>query len=400
VDETAVLIFDIGFVLLLAAVAGWVARRLGLPDVLGYLVVGIAVNPTTPGFVAEPAEIAVLADIGVILLLFQVGLEMDLHQIRRDAGALFWAVPIQVLATVAVSAAAIALIFGVAPVPAAILGLAVASSSSAVVAGIAGDGAMVDPSLRSALGWSGLQDVVTVVLAALLLSIDGLNDLPLPLALGGLAVYAVAVVIAARVLPRFLRAFADDDAAFLVVSLGVGVTLAGLGAIVFGVPVALAAFVAGLAISEGAETTELGRRLLPFRSVFAVFFFVSIGFLFDPSLIVDSAPVVVLLVVLVVAKSGLIIGLARVARLPGRPVIVGTALGQMGEFGFVLATALLGAKAIGDPAFAAVVTTVALTIAGSTIALRLLGGRPGPDAALDGWPGEAGGAGVGVAEES
>jgi hypothetical protein len=72
----------------------------------------------------------------------------------------------------------------------------------------------------------------------------------------------------------------------------------------------------------------------------------------------------------------------------------------MGEFGFVLATALVGAKAIGDPAFAAVVTTVALTIAGSTIVLRLLGGRPGPDAVLDGRPGEAGAAGVGVAEES
>ncbi|MEI8334402.1 MAG: cation:proton antiporter [Chloroflexota bacterium] len=187
-DETAVLIFDIGFVLLLAAVAGWVARRLGLPDVLGYLVVGIVVNPTTPGFVAEPTEMAVLADVGVILLLFQVGLEMDLRRIRRDAGALFWAVPVQILVTLAVSAAAIALVFGVAPVPAAILGLAVASSSSAVVAGIAGEGGQVEPSLRTALGWSGLQDVVTVILAALLFSVDGIDDLPLPLALAGLAV--------------------------------------------------------------------------------------------------------------------------------------------------------------------------------------------------------------------
>ena len=286
-----------------------------------------------------------------------------------------------------------------APVPAAILGLAVASSSSAVVAGIAGEGGQVEPSLRTALGWSGLQDVVTVILAALLFSVDGIDDLPLPLALAGLAVYVVAVVIVARVLPRFLRAFADDDAAFLVVSLGVGVSLAGLGAIVFAVPVALAAFVAGLAISEGAETTELGRRLLPFRSVFAVFFFVSIGFLFDPSLVVEAGPVVVLLVVLVVGKSGLVVGLARAARLPGRPVIIGTALGQMGEFGFVLATALVRAKEIGDPAFAAVVTTVALTIAGSTIAFRLLGGPAGPDVAAEGWPGEAGGAGVGLAEE-
>jgi monovalent cation:H+ antiporter-2, CPA2 family len=400
VDETAVLIFDIGFVLLLAAVAGWIARRIGLPDVLGYLVVGILVNPTTPGFVAEPREIAVLADIGVILLLFQVGLEMDLRRVRREAGALFWAVPVQVLVTLAVSAAAIALIFGVAPVPALILGLAVASSSSAVIAAMSGDGPGSDPSLRTALGWSGLQDVVAVVLAAFLFSVDGIDDLPLPAALAGLAVYALAVVIVARVLPRFLRAFADDDAAFLVVSLGVGVTLAGLGAILFAVPVALAAFVAGLAISETAETTELGRRLLPFRSVFAVFFFVSIGFLFDPSFIAPAAPIVVLLVLLVVGKSVLIAALARIAKLPGRPVAVGTALGQMGEFGFVLAAALAGAKEIGEPTFAAVVSTVAITIAASTILLRLFGDRASPDVVVEGWPGEAGGAGIGVAEEA
>jgi len=246
---------------------------------------------------------------------------MDLHRIRRDAEALFWAVPIQVLVMLAVSARAMPLAFDVAPVPAAILGLAVASSSSAVIAGLAGDGAMVDLSLRSALGWSGLQDVATVVLAALLCSVDGISDLPLRLALAGLAVCALAVLLVVRVLPRLLRAFADDDAAFL-------------------------------------------------------------------------------LVALVVARSGLIVGIARVARLPGRPVVIGTALGQMGEFGFGLATALMRGKEIGEPAFAAVVTTVALTIAGSTLALRLLGDGAGPDVAREGRPGEAGEAGAGVAEEA
>ncbi len=371
--ETSRLIFDIGFVLLLAALAGWVARRIGLPDVVGYLFVGVAVNPFTPGFVADSTEIEVIADVGVVLLLFEVGLELDLRRVRAHAGAVMWASPVQVLLTTAVSGALAWAVIGLSPVVSAIVGLAVATSSSAVIASLAGGEVGSDRALSTAIGWSGVQDIVTVVLAAVLFSIDGIADLPFPLAIAGLLVYAIAVVVFARVLPAFLRAFIDHDEAFLLISFGTAITLAGLGAMVFAVPVALAAFLAGLAIRESAETAELHRRLVPFRSVFAVFFFVSIGFFFDPGRIGAALPFLVLFVgSVVVVKCLFIYGVARATKLPGRALKVTVALGQMGEFAFVLAAALVANRQITDDVFAAIIASVAVTIAASTILYQVI----------------------------
>ena len=136
--ETSRLIFDIGFVLLLAALAGYLARRIGLPDVVGYLLVGIVVSPFTPGFVANATEVAVIADIGVVLLLFEVGLELDLGRVRRHAGAVMWASPVQVILTTVIAGALAGVVLGLTPVVAGIVGLAVATSSSAVIASLVG----------------------------------------------------------------------------------------------------------------------------------------------------------------------------------------------------------------------------------------------------------------------
>src|SRR5207244_10603367 len=86
VENTAPVIFELGLVLLLAALAGWMARRAGLPAVVGYLVVGLAVSPFTPGYVADRHQLAVLADLGVVLLLFEVGIEIDPLRLRRERG--------------------------------------------------------------------------------------------------------------------------------------------------------------------------------------------------------------------------------------------------------------------------------------------------------------------------
>jgi CPA2 family monovalent cation:H+ antiporter-2 len=371
VVDTADLIFGLGFVLLLAAFAGWIARRLGLPDVIGWLVTGIIVGPSTPGFVADRTEIAVLADIGVVLLLFEVGLELDLGRIRREARTVLWAAPLQVAVTLGVSTAFIGLVVGTGPVTSAILGLAVASSSSAVIASLTGGDLHADRALETAMSWSGVQDIVTVVAAAVLFSIDGVDDLPLPVALGGLLLYAVGVVIVARILPGILQRLLEAEDVFVLVSLAIAISLSGLGALVFHVPVALAAFVGGLAITEGRETLRLRRELIPFRVVFSVFFFVSIGFVFDPAQLGPALPLLGVLVALVVlAKATVVAGIARATRLSGHPVLVGTALGQMGEFGFVIASTLLVQGAIGPSTFAAVIACVAISVAASTILYR------------------------------
>src|SRR6267378_757696 len=131
----AVPVLEIGVVLLAAALAGAVSRRLGLPAVLGYLVVGLFVGPFTPGYVADRDQITFLADVGVVLLLFEVGIEVDLVRIRREARCLLAIAPLQVALTTAIGWVAFAAT-GSPPLGAALLGLSVAMSSSVVVVNI------------------------------------------------------------------------------------------------------------------------------------------------------------------------------------------------------------------------------------------------------------------------
>src|SRR5258707_10481340 len=100
-SETAPAVLEIGILLLLAVASGWLARRVGLPAVLGYLVVGLIVSPFTPGYVAERHQLEVLADIGVVLLLFEVGIEIDPIRLVRNRSGVLWAAPTQVLITLA-----------------------------------------------------------------------------------------------------------------------------------------------------------------------------------------------------------------------------------------------------------------------------------------------------------
>ena len=133
--ETAHLVLDIGLALLLAAAFGWVARKLGLPAVVGYLAAGLAVSPFTPGYEADRHQIELMAELGVVFLLFEVGIEVDLGRLRREHGGLLWASPLQIGLTTAIAGAVLYAI-GVAPFGAALVGLSVAMSSSVVVVNI------------------------------------------------------------------------------------------------------------------------------------------------------------------------------------------------------------------------------------------------------------------------
>jgi len=374
VDITAPLLLDIGLVLLLAAAAGWLARRLGLPAVVGYLAVGLAVSPFTPGYVADRGQLRLLADIGVVLLLFEVGIELDLLRIRREQRALLVVAPAQMLITTTVAGGALAMV-GIGPFGAALVGLAVAYSSTVVVVNITRSRwRTTDPPTEQAmLGWAVLQDVTGVVLALVILAAGGWSERPLGIALAGFAAYVTLAAAVAWLLPRVLRQLREEPDLFLVVSVASGLAVAAVGGVVFGVPVGLAAFIGGLAISEGPDTAEARRRIGPFRDVFAVAFFVSLGTLVDPAAVAGGAGYVALLLALLVgAKSALAWVLARLIRLPASPLHLAVGLGQVGEFSFVLVTAALAADAIPADLYAAVLTTLIVSVAGSTILARAL----------------------------
>lgn len=376
-EITAPAILEIGALLLAAAAAGWLARRIGLPAVVGYLAVGLAISPFTPGWVADPGQLHLFADIGVILLLFEVGIEIDLTTLRREQRGLDVAAPVQMVITTLLGVVA-GLATGIGPMPGAVLGLAVGYSSSVVVINITRSRRRTTdrPTERALVGWAILQDVTGVVLTGVLVALIGAGDRPWFATAAGLLAFVLLAFGAAWLLPRLLRIVHDQKDIFLVVTIGAGLAVAGLGGIVFQIPMALAAFIAGLAISESHEAAEARRRILPFRDLFAILFFVAVGSLINPALFPDALPWLgLVLLLLVVGKILVVYVLARILRLSARPGQLAIGLGQIGEFSFVLATLGLATGLFDSLLYTAILAAVALTIAASTIAVRLFG-RP------------------------
>jgi len=370
--EISLQVLEIGAVLTAAALAGWIARRLTLPAVVGYLVVGLAVSPFTPGYVADREQIALLAEIGVVLLLFEVGIELDIGRLRREQPGLILAAPVQLALSTAIAGAG----FHLAGLPLGVglvLGLAIALSSSVIVVNITRSARRrtdraTDTTL---LGWSLVQDVGGVLLAAVLLAFVGMGDRTPEASIVGLVAFAVLAAIAARILPRLLRALRPHPDLFLIVSITSGLVGAGVGATFFGIPLALAAFIAGLVITDSPEASEVRRRLLPFRDVFAVLFFVAIGTLLDPRALADGLGWLALVAALLIGAKVLPIWLLARAAGAGRPAQVAVGLAQVGEFSYVLAALLFAEGLIPPELNAALLAIVALSIGISAVAARL-----------------------------
>lgn len=380
VDHTAVTVLEVGAILLMAAGAGWLARRVSLPAIVGYLAVGIAVSRFTPGYVADQTQVSLFAEVGAILLLFEVGIEVDLKELRREHPAVLWAAPLQMAITFGASMIAFVAL-GLRPEAAALLGLAIAMSSSVVVVNITRSRRRTtnQGTEHLLIGWSVLQDVVGVAAAIVLLSAVGEGQ-PILVTLTGLGIFALVSLLSAYLLPRILAGLRSEPDLFLAVSVATGLAVAGAGAVLAGIPLALAAFVAGLTISEGPVAAEARKRLLPFRDLFAIFFFVAIGTLIDPSALARGLGWLALcLALLVLGKIAIIAILARTSGLPANALQLGVGLGQIGEFGFVLATVAVARGVLPPELYAALLAAVAVSIAGSSIVVRLIKpAAPGP----------------------
>ena len=372
-EHTAVTVLEVGAILLAAAAAGWVARRLTLPAIVGYLAVGLVISPFTPGYVADRAQVSLFAEVGAILLLFEVGIEVDLGELRREHPSMLWAVPLQMAITFGASMAVFASL-GLELSAAALIGLAVAMSSSVVVVNITRSRRRTtDPETDHLLiGWSVLQDVIGVGGAILLLAALGAGQ-PLYVTILGLVAFGALAAAAAWLLPRVLAGMRREPDLFLAVSVATGLAVAGAGALLSGMPLALAAFIAGVTISEGPVAKEARRRLLPFRDLFAIFFFVAIGTLIDPGALGRGLGwLAVSLALVVVAKSLVIFVLGRAAGLPAHHAQLAIGLGQIGEFGFVLATVAVARGVLPGDVYAALLAAVALSIGASSILVRLV----------------------------
>jgi CPA2 family monovalent cation:H+ antiporter-2 len=358
--ETAPLVLNVGVVLSAAATMGFAARKVGLPSVIGYLFTGLLVSPFTPGFVADNNQLALLADIGIVLLLFEVGIELDLKKISREQRSLLWGTPVFLL-------------LGLEIFPALLLSLAVAMSSSVVIVNITrSPRRRTDVYTEEALlGWSLIQDLVGVAAAAVVLTFFGASEKSLLFSIGGLFAFTALAFVASRILPRVLQAVRWEKDLFLIYSVSFGLVLAALGTVVFDIPMALAGFVAGLAINHSQDTDEVRKSILPFRDLFAVLFFVVVGTLIQPNQIIDAAPFAFLLLALMVAlKTFPTMILARIGKLKAKSTAMGIGVSQIGEFSFVLGSLAYAQDAISESQFTGLLLAVVASIAASTILVR------------------------------
>lgn len=370
--ETAPLVLNIGVILGAAATMGFAARKVGLPSVVGYLATGLLVSPFTPGFVADNNQLALLADIGIVLLLFEVGIELDLRKIGREQRALLWNVPTQMGFGVLVGTP-IFLWLGVPIFGALLLSLSVAMSSSVVIVNITrSPRRRTDTSTEEALlGWSLIQDLVGVAAAAVILTLYGSAEKSLLAAIGGLFAFGAIAIIASRILPRVLQAVRGDSDLFLIYSVSFGLILAALGTVVFDIPMALAGFVAGLAINKSRDTDDVRKAILPFRDLFAVLFFVVVGTLIQPDTVIEAAPFAALVLLLMVLLKTLpTILLARITRMKVKQTLMGIGVSQIGEFSFVLSSLAFVQGEISSAQYTGVLLAVVLSITGSTILVR------------------------------
>lgn len=371
-EATALPILELGTLFFAAAIFGFIARRLGLPAVIGYLLVGLVAFQLLPeASKPDREQVQLLADVGVVLLLFEVGIELDVGRLRREHRSLLAASPLQIISTTIVAGLVLTLL-DQPPTVALILGLCVAMSSSVVVVNITRSRRRRTnrPTETALLGWSLLQDLSGVIVAALLLAIWGADARPPLEALLSVAAFSIFAVLAARLFPLVLSGLRENPDLFLLVSIAGGLLGAGVGAVIFGIPLALAAFVAGLVIADSPISGEARRMLLPFRDVFAVLFFVAVGSLLELEALFGGLRWVAIFgILMLVTKTGVIYLFARIGRLE-RPSQIAVGLSQLGEFSFVLVSVLFVAGAVTPELHAGLLAVITLSIGASAIAAR------------------------------
>ena len=349
------LIATIAVSLAFAFVGGLLAVRLRLPPLVGYLLAGIVVGPFTPGFVADAKLAPQLAEIGVILLMFGVGTHFsirDLVAVRRVALPGAFA---QIVVATAFGAG-VATLWGWSLGAGIIFGLSLSVASTVVLLRALEDRDMIKSNDgRITIGWLVVEDLLMVLTLVLLPALTGVLGGPAPnntgngslwLALGitiGKVVLFIGLMLIAGVrffpwlLSRVERTGSRELFTLAVIALALGVAFG--SAKLFGVSFALGAFFAGVVVNESDLSHRAARDLQPLQDAFTVLFFVAVGMLFDPSILIrQPLQVLAVLAIVVFGKSLAAFGIVRVLGGSMRTaLIVSAALAQIGEFSFILA---------------------------------------------------------------
>ncbi|MFV5426414.1 MULTISPECIES: cation:proton antiporter [Acinetobacter] len=353
-DVELIILLAVGFSL--ALVFGYIAARLRLPPLMGYLIAGVIISPNTPGIVADIHLANQLAELGVMFLMFGVGMHFslnDLMQVRRIAlpGAVLQ------IAVATLLGVGVSMMWGWSFGSALIFGLSLSCASTVVLLKALGDRGLLDSvNGKIAVGWLLVEDLV-MVLALVLLpatavllggqAIDNASDENIWLTLGLTLLkvsgfIAFMLIVGKRLVPFIMQIVArlGSRELFTLTVVAAAVSIAFGAYKIFGVSMALGAFFAGMVVKESDFSHRAEEETLPLREIFSILFFVAVGMLFDPRILIEE-PLHVLAVVgiIMVGKTIAAMALVLFFRYPlNTALTVGASLAQIGEFSFILAT--------------------------------------------------------------
>lgn len=369
--------------LVVALCLGLLSQRIGLSPIVGYLLSGVAVGPHTPGFTANKRLADQLAELGVILLMFGVGLQCHLKElwaVKRVAipGALGG------IAVATTLGAGSMQLFGWNLTSACVFGLALSVASTVVLTRVLADNGQLHTSMgHVALGWLVVEDLFTVLALVLMpvvagdtKSLSAVASAVLVAVLKLAALGAFTFIVGDRLIPKLLHYVAGTRSrelftlSVLVIALGIAVGSAEL----FGASMPLGAFLAGIVVGRSDFALRAASEALPMRDAFAVLFFVSVGMLFDPSFLLERPGLVAATTAVVLL--GKPVAAALVVRLLGYPARqalgTGVALAQIGEFSFIMASLGVSVGVLTRDATSALVATAIVTITLNPILYRWL----------------------------
>lgn len=374
------LLTNITVALIAAFMGGVLARRIGLPTIVGYLLAGIAIGPFTPGFVGDVNAIGELAEIGIIFLMFGVGLHFSL----RDLWVLrTLTVPGTLIQMVLMTALGIGLtqLWGWSLTASLVLGLSVSIASTVVLLRALEDHGLLNSIHgRVAVGRVVVEDIATVIILVGLRAFGEGQSSLLETALltfvkAGIFV-ALMLFIGARFVPwLFTRiAFTGSRELFILTVLVVALGTAFAASELFGVSLALGAFLAGVTVSESTTSYQVGADILPFREVFSILFFVSVGMLVNPLFLVQNAGHVLAVTALIVLGKSLIsLLIGFLLPYPARTaLVVGAGLSQIGEFSFLLGSAAVGLAILNSEQYSLILAGSVLSIVINPLMFRLV----------------------------
>jgi monovalent cation:H+ antiporter-2, CPA2 family len=361
---------DIATILVVALTGGMIAHRLGQPVILGYLLAGVALGPHTPGITVRPQSVQTVAEFGVALLMFAVGLEFSLRDLAPIRHLAVWGGLLQIALTTALGFALGYFLLGWEWYPSLFLGTILAISSTMIVMKLLGErGELQSRHGLVMLGILIVQDLAVVVMVALLPPLADLERLSL-MAVGislltVVCYLALAILLSLRLVPWVLRSVAATRSRELVILTSAGICFgAAIGTHQLGFSVALGAFIAGLVISESEFSHEVLADMIPLRDLFASLFFVSIGMIFDPAFLLRQWPAVLLITAaIVVGKAAIVAGVVSgFGYHPRVAVTVGLGLAQIGEFSFVMAKLGLNRGLVSPHFYSLVISAALVTI--------------------------------------